>query len=421
MTDTFSSCVIRWVSFVLVCCWVNAQQVDFWDLSPIKYSDAKVDDRLAALSAEIADGKLEWPEGSELDQLSFLLTHLEVPKASQILVFSKTSKQISKINPRNPRAVYFSKDCYVGYVPGGAIEVIIEDPLLGPVFYLIGRKGDKLSVMRDRSDCLSCHGTSRTENVPGVFVRSVFPDSDGQLLLGFGSETVDHKTPIEKRWGGYYVTGISDHPHLGNLTFHEHSDPQAGSDDLQNLDSLFDTSKYLQSTSDIVALAVLEHQCAVQNLLTAARMRYLRASYLSRAINPESNPDKGPTGDLAKRYAERIVDALLFKDEASLGEGIEGDRQFQSAYAAQFPKTADGESLADFKLYKRLFKNRCSCMIYSSAFDKLPKTLKLEVLSRLENALDEENDTIAPHLSASEKKRIKKILHETLKEWAMVE
>ena len=32
--------------------------------------------------------------------------------------------------PQNPRAIYFSDDIYLGYVPGGQIEVIGIDPKL---------------------------------------------------------------------------------------------------------------------------------------------------------------------------------------------------------------------------------------------------------------------------------------------------
>ena len=110
---------------------------------------------------------------------------LKVPEASQVLVFSKTSKQNGLINPGNPRALFHSLNCYCGYVPGGLMEVIIQEKNLGPVYYLVdlGHAGKAVGIERDTSDCLSCHGTGRTENVPGMLVRSVFPDQDGHALL----------------------------------------------------------------------------------------------------------------------------------------------------------------------------------------------------------------------------------------------
>ena len=58
-----------------------------------------------------------------------------------MLVFSKTSHQNPLIHPSNPRSLYFSENAYVGYVPGGDIEAIIQDPVLGPVYYLIEAGG----------------------------------------------------------------------------------------------------------------------------------------------------------------------------------------------------------------------------------------------------------------------------------------
>lgn len=51
-----------------------------------------------------------------------------LPRHSRILlVFSKTSLQINPISPSNPRALYFSANAYVGWVPGGMIEAIVFD------------------------------------------------------------------------------------------------------------------------------------------------------------------------------------------------------------------------------------------------------------------------------------------------------
>ena len=148
-----------------------------------------------------------------------MLAELRVPEESQILVFSKTSHQNSLIQPNNPRALYFSENAYVGYVPGGDIEAIIQDSLLGPVYYLIEAGGTGgLEIERDLSTCISCHATSNTEHVPGMLVRSVFPDENGRPLLAMGTRLVDHESPLPERWGGYYVTGRSSLPHLGNRT-----------------------------------------------------------------------------------------------------------------------------------------------------------------------------------------------------------
>lgn len=397
---------------------VSAQRMDVWDLPPLRYSDTAATDRVAVMAAKLEAGEIPLRGRSSLEKLRFVLEALEVPVSSQMLVFSTTSKQIDRIGPHNPRSLYFSPDAYVGYVPGGAIEVIVHDAVLGPVFYLIElHEPQGIAIRRDTSDCLSCHGTTRTEGVPGMFVRSVFPDARGHALLGFGSVTVTHETPIEKRWGGYYVTGTSAKPHLGNRVFEEEGSVEPMMQALTDLGGRIDVSAYLRPTSDIVALAVLEHQCQVHNLLTAASVNYGRARFLSEALNPQADPDAGQAGRVADAAAAKVVDVLLFKNEADLGEGIEGDRKFQDDYALQFPKDSSGCSLADFKLYRRIFKYRCSCMVYSSAFDHLPVRVKRAVMARLQTALSDADQEIAPHLKASEKAKIRTILAETLPAW----
>jgi len=295
--------------------------------------------------------------------------------------------------------------------------VVAEDPVLGPVFYLIKSEDDGgLQVMRDTSGCFSCHATTRTEGVPGMLVRSVFPSADGHILMRLGSTTVTDATPIAERWGGWYVTGSSELPHLGNRVYTEDGENGPERSELADLRGRIDVSRYLRPTSDVVALTVLEHQCRMHNLLTAAGMRYRRARFLALAIDPQGDPDSGQAGRVADSQAAKVVEALLFKNEADLGDGLEGDEGFQRDFAARFPRTAAGDSLADFKLYRRIFKNRCSYMVYSAAFDGLPGRVKSAVISGLEDALTGDAEAGA-HLPESEKRRIVAILAGTFPGW----
>ncbi|MEI9892352.1 MAG: hypothetical protein WDN28_00075 [Chthoniobacter sp.] len=65
-----------------------------------------------------------------------LLRALDVPATSQMLVFSTTSLQLRLITPANPRALFFNEDVYVGYIPGGRIEIVSIDPALGGIYYI---------------------------------------------------------------------------------------------------------------------------------------------------------------------------------------------------------------------------------------------------------------------------------------------
>ena len=395
---------------------LSAQQ-DLWDQSPLRYSETPARDRLAelALQWQLDDGILRG--GTLLERVWQVLAALKVPEASQVLVFSKTSKQNGIINPGNPRALFHSLNCYCAFVPGGLMEVIIQEKTLGPVFYIVdlGYAGKAATIERDTSDCLSCHGSGRTENVPGMLVRSVFPDQKGHALLSFGSGLVTHETPVAERWGGYYVTGSIALPHLGNRTYVDGRSelPQAFA--WPDLRGKIDVRNYPCATSDIVSLMVLEHQCQAHNLLTAATMNYKRTYYLSKAIDPNADPDSGSAGRVADQSARKIVEWFLFKGEASIGvDGVQGDEKFQKQFAALLPRTRQGESLADFQLNSRLFKNRCSYMIYSEAFVSLPAAVKSRVIQGLKKILEADGiDDEYPNMKLSERRRTAKILDDT--------
>jgi hypothetical protein len=396
---------------------------DLWDLPPLRYSETASSDPIANLATELAKGERKIEGSTPLDQLRFVLKLLKIPEESQMLVFSKTSKQNPLIHPGNPRCLFFNENSYVGYVPGGDIEVIAHDPLLGSVYYMVstGNGNPARQISRDNSECLSCHGTTRTESIPGVLVRSVFPDEKGHPLLASGTFLTDHSSPIGERWGGYYVTGHSSLPHLGNRTYQESSERilPIESPDLITLANKIDVSRYLRPTSDIVALMVLEHQCQVHNQLIAAAMNYRRIYWLQKSLDPEADPDAGTAGKNADESARRIADLLLFENEADLGQdGIEGDPAFQEAFTQRFPKSKDGRSLADFQLNDRLFKHRCSYMVYSKTFESLPPRVKSAVIDRLHTILESEPEPgNHPNLKTSERRKISSILEQTLPAW----
>jgi hypothetical protein len=98
--------------------------------------------------------------------------------------------------------------------------------------------------------------------------------------------------------------------------------------------------------------------------------------------------------------------------------GIEGDPAFQEAFTRRFPKTKEGRSLADFQLNDRLFKHRCSYMIYSKTFDCLPPRVKSAVIARLHTVLESEPAPgNHPAIKASERRKISSILEQTLPAW----
>ena len=357
---------------------------DFFELPPIKYSETASKDAVA----ELARGDWVAPPGDSKVFLKALLSQLGVSQESQVLVFSKTSLQTGLITQKNPRAIYFSPDVYVGWVPGGKVEIIIEDEILGPVFYVVSTPfaGQKAKFIRATDSCLVCHATSRTEGVPGVFIRSVIPDENAHARLSEGTTLVTDATPLKDRWGGWYVTGRSDDPHLGNRWSSDNSPLEPRQSSLEDLRGQIDVTKYLTPRSDILALMVLEHQCKVHNLLTKAKYGFRRAEHFQKSINPDQKigEEGSMTWKSAERSAQEIVGALLFKKEVKLGgDGLEGSKEFVKVLQTFAPETKAGKSLTDLRLYQRMFRHKCSYMIYSKAFKSLPIPIKNRVFELL--------------------------------------
>ena len=399
-----------------------------YENAPIRYSDTVPNDAAQRLEKAQEDGKVKITREGDWEILKQLLKQFNIPFESQVMVFSKTSKQNDRIGPETPRVVYFGDNAYVGYCLGGSIEVSVIDPKLGPIFYLADPHVDEKEPIRFTRDqsCLSCHGGPFSPEVPGVIVRSVFPGAEGHPIMSQGSTVVDTSTPFSDRWGGWYVTGKHGTAlHRGNVTAKEEGENvtmnfQAGAN-ARSLEKFFDTSPYPRKVSDIVALMVLEHQTSTQNVLTKANQASMRAMFMQQSLQRElgEKVETQPTGTARRiidHCAEDVVDALLFKDEAALPEGgIEGDPAFQQAFTKNSPQTKDGRSLKDFQLLNRLFKYRCSYMVYSLTFRSLMPQLKETVLTNLWDVLGGKDPAGRyAYLAASEKKNIQKILAETL-------
>ena len=350
-----------------------------------------------------------------------------VPEASQVLVFSKTSLQHRLISPSNPRAIYFNDNCYIGYVPGGLIEYgdADPDPAIGSGMFAVDPSQDAEAALVPDNSCLSCHEGARTNGRPGFLVRSVFPNPEGHVITSAGSTNVGHDTPLAKRWGGWYVTGRSGSTHhRGNQVTIEHPDGDAYIDNAlgSNVDDLshrFNTARYLQPTSDIVALMVLEHQVQMHNLLTqgssAVHEQVKRSKSLAEYLEEPFDPEKNETLQrVIASNATRIVKHLLFCEEITLTEPVAGSDAFIEQFRANRREDAQDRSLKDFDLETRLFKYRCSYMVYSHAFELMPDLLKEAVVTKLQQALEDgAGDEAASHLEEAERAAILAILRET--------
>ena len=383
------------------------------------------DPRKALASA--LDAGLLANDQSNNNKLRAMLEVAGVPEASQVLVFSKTSLQHPLIHPSNPRAIYFNDNCYIGYVPGGLVEYgdADPDPAVGSGMFAVDPRHNDKAVLKTDGTCLACHDGSRTNGRPGFFVRSVFPTPEGHVITSAGSTTVGQHTPLAKRWGGWYVTGNSGSTHhRGNQVTIEQANGDAYIDNalgsnINDLSDRFNINRYLQPTSDIVALMVLEHQVQLHNRLTQGNSvvheQYERSQSLAEYLEEPFDPENSDTLQrVIASNAARIVRLMLYCNEVQLTEPVSGTDLFLHQFRANRKEDAKGRSLKDFDLQTRMFKYRCSYMVYSQAFEIMHPLLKEAVLTKLRGILEGGGDeSVYGHLEPEERRAILEILQDT--------
>jgi hypothetical protein len=319
---------------------------------------------VAELDRKIREGKVDLKFDNSQGYLRALLEALHIPVESQMAVYSKTSVQSLRIDPHNPRTIFFNDSVIVGWVRGGFIEIAAQDPRKGILFYTIDQRQWVHQVrarplIEPRQDCLNCH-------ISGTLLRSVSTGPDGAVTPGTPEINTDQRTPFDQLWGGWYVTGNSgSQHHRGNGVL------------------AFNTDAYLSPYSDIVALMVFEHQTRMMNLL-------------ARAATDRS-------------VVNELVDSLLFVDEPPLVDKIIGSSGFAEMFAALGP-------LRQFDLEHRLMRYPCSYMIYTEAFDALPVDTKDAIYRRMWQVLQgKENGRAVIEILSATKKDLPDSLLQTIK------
>jgi hypothetical protein len=159
---------------------------------------------------------------------------------------------------------------------------------------------------------INCHAGSSNYHFPGLMVRSVFPQDTGQPLFQAGTFHTRHDSPIEERWGGWYVSGeVEEKGHMGNAV--AHSDLRDVDIELEpmgaeeaSLSEFFNGEPYLHGPqSDVVALMTLEHQVGVHNALVEANLTTRSTLHRHR--------------EMQKAFGES-VDAPTFRNESASSE-----------------------------------------------------------------------------------------------------
>ncbi len=375
------------------------------DHPAIQYSQGPVHDRVSRVIEDMQGGKMKLESRADgTGVLESLLQTLGVNSDSQMLVFSKTCFQASRISPRNPRALYFSDDVMVGYVRGSnLLEVADLDPKQGFMFYSFDQ--DAKPPRFDRRDvCLQCHESIGTLGVPGIMVASVYPDADGMPAFRGAAKLTDHRSPLDERWGGWYVTGThGETRHLGNAVGHEPDHPEVldigrNTLNLTGVARRFDPAGYLSPVSDIVALMTLEHQTRMSDLL-------IRVGWEARVLQHDAVKEASARARLDSDV-EALVVYMLFAEEAPLEDPVQGVSTFTKTFAERGPR--------DLDLKKRLFKYPLSYMVYSEAFDNLPGQVREKIYQRIYDILtSKDQNPKFKRLSAEDRRAIVEILEDT--------
>ena len=384
------------------------------DHAAIEYDAGPFENPIARLAAAVASGVATLDYDNRFGYLPSLLDRLDIRVDSQVLVFSKTSFQVDKISPRNPRAIYFNDTVAVGWVRGGdVLEVASLDPTQGVLFFSIDQQPTDRPQIRRNDQCLACHLAWDTLGVPGLLTFSTLPMPDDPNAYAVGWVT-DHRSPLQERWGSWYVTGAPPSVrHLGNTTEPIEYVPGASTDPtpaLDTLEGLFDLRGYPTPYSDLVALLVLEHRTHMTNLL-------VRMGWETRVADYEAARAGRPPADQAaaiRDTAVELVDYLLFVDEAPLPPGIRSTSGFGDRFSAQGPFDSRDRSLHQLDPDGRLLRYPCSFLIYTDAFDALPERAKDAVYRRMWDVLSgQATDDRYTRLTLDDRRAVVEILRDT--------
>ncbi len=316
----------------------------------IQYATRPLADPVTMLQQKIRRGEAKLKYDPDYGYLPSVLSNLQAPVSSQVLVFSKTSFQAARISPRVPRALYFNDRVSVGWVKGGdVVEIASMDPRQGVIFYTVDQEESSSPKIVRRDECLQCHASGATLGVPGMVVRSVYPDVSGMPLFHVGTFITDHR--------------------------------------MQNL---------------------------ITRVGWETRMALESQKAMNQALKRPADEVSDSTTRRINSAADALVAYMLFTDEAPLDGRIAGASGFAEEFVRQGPRDRQGRSLRQFDLTRRIFRYPCSYLIYSEAFDRLPDAARDRIYRSLWDVLaDRDHGRAFASLSSSDRQAILEILLDT--------
>jgi hypothetical protein len=360
------------------------------------------------LLAKVAAKTVRLSSNNQESLTRSLLAALDVPASSQMLVFSGTASQGSRVNAHNPRGLYFNDEVYIGMVPGGFVEMIGIDPKFGGVFYSFEKMKSGSSPTPERpKDCMRCHATTASYWMPGMIARSVVAFTTG----GAPHENIDrqiagHELPLSQRFGGWLVSSVKPIGPTKEGLIAEKKSGGARVDHIE-LGQGYQVSKYPARTSDILAHLLHEHQMGFVNRMTNLHC-------IARETEASITSAPPASGSALERVEREVVRYVFFANEAELpAGGIVGNPVYVKDFTQNRRPAKTGIALKDLDLSTRLFKNRCSYMIYTAQWQQMPENIKAHIYKRMKAALTGQDPEFA-YLAADERRNIVTILRDTI-------
>lgn len=344
---------------------------------PVDYFAPTANDAVSRLQDRINAGKTKFDGSTLQGYLRSVLVELNVPVASQLLVYSKTARNPERIGPKTPRAIYFNDEVSVGWVPGALeLELTACDPVRGITFYTLAQPEQETAALpapkfQRKEQCLACHAGRSTLEVPGLLLRAFQTDGSGKPVMGYS--VMNQEMPYEKRWGGWFVLGTPPgFSHRGNLLSNADNDRDKLEPDfraaLNDLSHVTRINEYATTSSDIIAHLVLAHQTHGLNLI--ARVG------LEARFNRRSDAE------------DKLLRYLVFADEPPLPKPLDPEvikrSAFREWFESQATATAAGTSLRQFELQSHVFKHRLSYLIQHPLFTGLPPSCRERLFKRFE-------------------------------------
>lgn len=349
---------------------------------PIDYFGESTDNVVAALAAKLERGeaRLVYDETSPQGYLRSVLRLLDIPVESQVLNFTAAARNAQHVRYEQPRAIYFSDEATVGYVPGTPeLELTAFDPQRGTVFYTLRQLASETPRIEREDNCLQCHvSPATTRGVAGLILSSlvVSPDGKSSKLVPLSRNLA----PVE-RFGAWFVTGnTGPELHRGNdrLASTAWSATRATSPERGLPVALpveLPAGRYPTLESDVAALLVLSHLVEVHNLST--RLRY-----------------ETVLGRETEGTEDRLSRELLGADEAPWQSKDTHDSAARSEFAKWFesrgvvdPAAESTGSLHTLDLQTRLFRHRLSPFRQSRVVESLPRDILARIDRRIELVL----------------------------------